>query len=50
MGIVLPTKKIKAERVNPKRLIFGERLGREEYLARYRVADLFLDTTEALGH
>ena len=26
------------------RLIFGERLNRKNYLARYRVADLFLDT------
>ncbi len=30
--------------VNPNRLIFGEKLKREAYLARYRVADLFLDT------
>ena len=26
------------------RLIFGEHLSKPEYLARYRVADLFLDT------
>ena len=30
--------------IKPNRLIFGERLKRKEYLARYRVADLFLDT------
>ena len=30
--------------IKPERLIFGERLKRKEYLARYRVADLFLDT------
>jgi len=31
--------------VDKKRLVFGGRLSREDYLARYRVADLFLDTT-----
>jgi protein O-GlcNAc transferase len=30
--------------VDPRRLIFGERLSPPEYLARYRAADLFLDT------
>jgi protein O-GlcNAc transferase len=30
--------------VSPSRLIFGEKLKREAYLARYRAADLFLDT------
>jgi predicted O-linked N-acetylglucosamine transferase (SPINDLY family) len=30
--------------VDPQRLIFGERLQPPEYLARYRAADLFLDT------
>jgi predicted O-linked N-acetylglucosamine transferase (SPINDLY family) len=30
--------------LDPKRLIFGESLERPEYLARYKVADLFLDT------
>jgi predicted O-linked N-acetylglucosamine transferase (SPINDLY family) len=30
--------------VDPHRLIFGERLPPPEYLARYRAADLFLDT------
>ena len=30
--------------VNPNRLIFGEQLKREAYMARYRAADLFLDT------
>ncbi len=28
----------------PTRLIFGQRLARDEYLARYQVCDLFLDT------
>jgi predicted O-linked N-acetylglucosamine transferase (SPINDLY family) len=38
--------KKEAERrgVDSKRLIFGGRLARSEYLARYRAADLFLDT------
>ena len=31
-------------RVDPRRLVFGERLPPPEYLARYRAADLFLDT------
>lgn len=30
--------------VDPGRLVFGGRLGFSEYLARYRAADLFLDT------
>ena len=30
--------------IDPKRLFFGERLARPEYLARYRTVDLFLDT------
>ena len=30
--------------VDPQRLVFAARLGPEEYLARYRTADLFLDT------
>jgi predicted O-linked N-acetylglucosamine transferase (SPINDLY family) len=30
--------------VDPQRLVFGERLPPSEYLARYRTADLFLDT------
>ncbi|MBU3621308.1 tetratricopeptide repeat protein [Polynucleobacter sp. CS-Odin-A6] len=30
--------------INPNRLIFTGRLPQEEYLARYRLADLFLDT------
>jgi predicted O-linked N-acetylglucosamine transferase (SPINDLY family) len=30
--------------VDPQRLVFGERLAPPEYLARYRTADLFLDT------
>ena len=39
------TKEITLRGVKPERLIFGERLARPEYLARYRVADLFLDTS-----
>lgn len=34
----------KARGVAPERLVFGGRLPAEEYLARYRAADLFLDT------
>ena len=30
--------------VDPQRLVFGERMAFHEYLARYRTADLFLDT------
>lgn len=30
--------------VSPERLVFAARVGNAEYLARYRVADLFLDT------
>ena len=30
--------------VDPRRLVFGERLAPPEYLARYRTTDLFLDT------
>ena len=37
-------KEITLRGIDPSRLIFGERLKRPEYLARYRVADLFLDT------
>jgi len=38
-------KEIALRGVDPQRLIFGERLARPEYLARYQVADLFLDTS-----
>jgi len=38
------TKEIVLRGIDPSRLIFGERLLKPEYLARYRVADLFLDT------
>jgi predicted O-linked N-acetylglucosamine transferase (SPINDLY family) len=38
------SKEIVHRGIDPKRLIFGERLPIPEYLARYRVADLFLDT------
>ena len=37
-------KEIKNRGISPERLIFGERLPRADYLARYKVADLFLDT------
>ena len=38
------TKEIVIRGIDPSRLIFGEELPMTEYLARYRVADLFLDT------
>jgi len=38
------TKEIVLRGIHPSRLIFGKRLPMPEYLARYRVADLFLDT------
>jgi len=38
------TKEISLRGINPNRLIFGKRLSKSEYLARYRLADLFLDT------
>jgi len=38
------TKEIVLRGIDSSRLIFGERLPKPEYLARYRVADLFLDT------
>ena len=38
------TKEIVLRGVDSSRLIFGKRLPKLEYLARYRVADLFLDT------
>jgi len=38
------TKEIEQRGVAAERLIFGENLDRANYLARYRVADLFLDT------
>ena len=38
------TKEIVARGVRANRLIFGKRITKSEYLARYRVADLFLDT------
>jgi len=37
-------KEIVKRDIDSKRLIFGVRLKRQEYLARYRTADLFLDT------
>jgi predicted O-linked N-acetylglucosamine transferase (SPINDLY family) len=38
------TKEIALRQIHPNRLIFADRLPKPEYLARYRVADLFLDT------
>ena len=38
------TKEIILRGIDPNRLIFGKRLPMLDYLARYRVADLFLDT------
>jgi len=38
------SKEITLRGIDPSRLIFGKRLSKSEYLARYRVADLFLDT------
>jgi predicted O-linked N-acetylglucosamine transferase (SPINDLY family) len=38
------TKEIVLRGIQPNRLIFAERLPKLEYLARYRLADLFLDT------
>jgi len=37
-------KEAQARGINPDRLVFGKRLAQPLYLARYRVADLFLDT------
>jgi predicted O-linked N-acetylglucosamine transferase (SPINDLY family) len=37
-------KEAEARGVNGQRLVFGKRLDRDEYLARYRACDLFLDT------
>ena len=37
-------KEITARGIDSNRLILGKRLSKSEYLARYRVADLFLDT------
>jgi len=37
-------KEIEARGLDSARLVFGERIAIEEYLARYRVCDLFLDT------
>ena len=38
------TTEIEKRGVEPKRLIFADTMDRSSYLARYRVADLFLDT------
>jgi len=37
-------KEITLRGIDPKRLIFGKRLSKSKYLARYQVANLFLDT------
>jgi predicted O-linked N-acetylglucosamine transferase (SPINDLY family) len=37
-------KEAKARGIDPSRLIFASRIAYEKYLARFRVADLFLDT------
>ena len=37
-------KEAKARKIHPQRLVFGPRLSPENYLARYQVADLFLDS------
>ena len=37
-------KEITLRGIDPDRLVFGDSVARPEYLARYRVADLFLDT------
>ena len=37
-------KEVVVRGVDPARLFFGERLSQPDYLARYRFADLFLDT------
>lgn len=39
-----PAKQAKAQGIDPKRLVFAERTMPADYLARYLVADLFLDT------
>jgi protein O-GlcNAc transferase len=39
------TKEIERRGVNGGRVIFADRLKRDKYLARYRIADLFLDTS-----
>ena len=43
-------KEAAARGINPERLIFGKPLPLHEYLARYRVADLFLDTLPYNAH
>ena len=44
------TKEIVLRGIQPSRLIFAERVPMPEYLARYRVADLFLDTHPYNAH
>ena len=38
------TEEINKRKIEPNRLFFADRMKRSEYLARYRVTDLFLDT------
>jgi len=42
-------KEISLRGVDPRRLVFGGYLARPEYLARYQLVDLFLDTTPYNG-
>jgi protein O-GlcNAc transferase len=39
-----------AHGIDPTRLVFGERMPRDEHLARHRLADLFLDTLPYNAH
>jgi predicted O-linked N-acetylglucosamine transferase (SPINDLY family) len=39
------SKEIEVRGIDSSRLIFGGKMPREDYLARYRIADLFLDTS-----
>jgi protein O-GlcNAc transferase len=43
-------KEAEARGVDPSRLIFAQRVAREDYFARYRCADMFLDTLPYNAH
>ena len=43
-------KEAAARGVDPRRLVFAPRMKREDHLARYRLADLFLDTLPCNAH
>jgi protein O-GlcNAc transferase len=43
-------KQAEAHGVDPNRLIFAQRVAREDYFARYRCADMFLDTLPYNAH